>query len=317
MLYIKRRNISALKLTLMSLSFVLSLACESSKESEEAVAGEMTAGEMTAGAMTAGAMTAGAMTAGAMTAGEMTAGAMTAGAMTAGEMTAGEEPMCIDASQCPVPPPIALVECEDQWVVEVVFTPICVDGLCDMERSTRQQRDCSAENRICRDGECLAPPPPQPCSQTEPCADDELCVYPEGLCGAVGFSEGQGQCQSKNEACDFLDDPVCGCDGQRYSNACVARTQGIDVSQFGGCSLEAEMDTFACGEQSCGPQTYCAIFMNDVIGPDQLEYTADCVGLPAACTDNGELSCTTCFEPDLFMTCLDIGEQIIVVYPGG
>ena len=75
-------------------------------------------------------------------AGESTAGAQAGESMAgaqAGESMAGEEnlnpgPMCVDASQCPVPPPIALVECEDEWVVDVVFTPICVEGLCDMER---------------------------------------------------------------------------------------------------------------------------------------------------------------------------------------
>ena len=322
---------SVFKLSIViGLVFALCLACESSTETGD-MAGEEV--EVTDSDISAGERTADEMSIGTL-AGEEIAGEQLGGdnaGEQAGESMAGEQagenmaggvnpnpgPMCTDASQCPVPPPVALVECEDEWVVDVVFTPICVEGLCDMERSTRQQRDCRAENRICRDGECLTPPPEQACSLTESCADHELCVYTEGLCGAVGFSDGQGRCQARSEVCNAVEEPVCGCDGQRYGNACSALSQGVDVSKFGGCNLESDASAFACGEQSCATQTYCAIFMNDVLGPEQVEYTADCVELPDQCQDNEFPSCTGCFEPDLFMTCVNVGEQIIVVYPGG
>ena len=314
----------------IGLVFTLCLACESSTENSD-IAGEeaeemdldISAGEGTTGGNVAGERAgedvageeAGESVAGAQ-AGESTAGAQ-AGESMAGEAGPNPGPMCTDASQCPVPPPIALVECEDEWVVDVVFTPICVDGFCDMERSTRQQRDCRAENRVCRDGECLTPPPPQTCSLTESCADGELCVYNEGLCGAVGFSDGLGRCEVKSEVCGTIEETICGCDGQPYSNACTARSVGVDVSRFGGCSLGSDSSSFTCGTQSCTTQTYCAISMNDVIGPDQVEYTANCAELPDLCQDGESVSCTSCFEPDLFMTCMEVGEQMIVVYPGG
>ena len=298
----------------LTLSLTLALsACEGSTETE------MSAGEMSAGEMSAGEMSAGEMSAGEMSAGEMSAGEMSAGEMSAGEMSAGENigPMCSDASECPVPPPIALVECEEDWVVEVIFTPLCVDGQCDMERSTRQQRDCSAEGRICRDGECLTPPMPTPCDRETPCGDGQLCVYDEGLCGALGFSPGGGVCQAVPQGCTGDVTQACGCDGQSYSNTCTARSMGVDVSRFGGCVHPDDATRFTCDQQSCDAGTYCAIFMNDIAGPDQPEYTADCVSLPSECLDATSISCDTCFMPDLFSTCAEVGEQLIVVYPGG
>ena len=89
-----------------------------------------------------------------------------------------------------------LVECEEDRVVDVVFTPICVEGRCDMERTARRLRDCAEEGRVCRDGECLTPPMPTRCDRETPCREGELCVYDEGLCGAIGFSSGQGECQA-------------------------------------------------------------------------------------------------------------------------
>ncbi len=283
----------------------------------EMSAGEMSAGEMSAGEMSAGEMSAGEMSAGEMSAGEMSAGEMSAGEMSAGEMSAGSGPMCTDATQCPVPPPVALVECEEEWVVDVVFTPICVEGMCDMERSTRQQRNCAEEGRVCRDGECLTPPMSAVCDQETPCSENELCVYNEGLCGAIGFSDGQGRCQMIPNLCDAVVSPVCGCNGERYSNDCVARSAAVDVSRFGGCADEEESGRYVCGQQTCDTQTYCAIFMNDIAGSDQPEYSTDCAPLPEQCAESNVQSCTACFMPDLFLTCSEVGEQLIVVYPGG
>ena len=266
--------------------------------------------------MSGGEVSGGEVSGGEVSGGEMSGGEMSGGEVSGGEIEAGIEPMCIDASQCPVPPPVALVECEDNWVVDVVFTPVCVEGLCDMERSTRQQRDCTVENRICSDGECLTPPPPVECNFETPCSDGELCVYQAGLCGAIGFSEGRGICQAVPSDCAEGTE-VCGCDGVIYQSQCAAHSVVVDVSRFGGCHEMAEPSQFSCGQQSCDDQTYCAIFMNDIAGPDQPEFTADCVGIPDVCSGDEAPTCERCFMPDLFLTCADIGEQMIVVYPGG
>jgi hypothetical protein len=65
------------------------------------------------------------------------------------------------------------------------------------------------------------------------CAASEYCAYVEGqLCGAADAS---ATCQPRPAACLANVDPVCGCDGQTYSNACVAAEAGFGYSTKGAC----------------------------------------------------------------------------------
>ena len=41
------------------------------------------------------------------------------------------------------------------------------------------------------------------------------------------------------QTCPYHWDPVCGCDGVTYANACAARAEGINVAQAGGCMAVA------------------------------------------------------------------------------
>ena len=65
-------------------------------------------------------------------------------------------------------------------------------------------------------------------------------------CGRIGFCNlgGKAQCGRANvpgvcelrpRACIALFDPVCGCDGTTYSNACAAHAAGISVDHIGPC----------------------------------------------------------------------------------
>lgn len=54
----------------------------------------------------------------------------------------------------------------------------------------------------------------------------------EENCGADGAT---GSYRITPEACHANYDPVCGCDGETYGNACVANTGGMSVKSEGEC----------------------------------------------------------------------------------
>lgn len=78
------------------------------------------------------------------------------------------------------------------------------------------------------------------------CEPSRYCDYIEDTCGV---SDGDGSCEPKPEACTDVIEPVCGCDGKVYNNACEAAAAGIDLQSMGGCpSPEGE---FPCGPVFC------------------------------------------------------------------
>ncbi len=80
------------------------------------------------------------------------------------------------------------------------------------------------------------------------CTDNSDC--PEGwYCAKIdGGCEGPGMCQKRPDACLAVWDPVCGCDGQTYSNACYAAMAGVNVAHPGPCVKTACKDNDGCEE---------------------------------------------------------------------
>jgi hypothetical protein len=85
-----------------------------------------------------------------------------------------------------------------------------------------------------------AKPEPQACGSRglPPCPDGQFCSFSaEAMCGRA---DAPGVCAPRPEVCIQLYEPVCGCDGQRYSNACVANAAGVSADPAGTCDLKLE-----------------------------------------------------------------------------
>jgi hypothetical protein len=124
---------------------------------------------------------------------------------------------------CPAPPDGCVYEggsfCECGTLVcetpDACVPPPCPappDG-CHYEGATM----CECGTLVCPTG-CAA------CTRTEYCdyTTDFAC-------------DGEGTCQPRPEGCFALFAPVCGCDGNNYSNGCLANAAGTDVASEGRC----------------------------------------------------------------------------------
>ncbi len=67
------------------------------------------------------------------------------------------------------------------------------------------------------------------------CGDGAFCLFADETCGEAD----PGVCTPIPEMCTMQFDPVCGCDGEEYGNACGAYSAGQSIRVLGTCDGSA------------------------------------------------------------------------------
>jgi len=112
------------------------------------------------------------------------------------------------------------------------------------------------------------------------CPEDQYCDYgPEATCSDADLL---GKCEPLPENCALIDDPVCTCDNQTFSNACLAAAAGYSITVPGACDMGSGEQCGGIAGLPCPEGEHCDY------GPEATcqgaDYLGTCVTTPTGCT---------------------------------
>ena len=140
---------------------------------------------------------------------------------------------CKTDAGCPVGSLCEQGRCQ-QAVCPEIFQPVCgVDGKTYSNRCQAK----AAHVEVAKDGECGGTTG-EVCGGIRGlrCPEEQICDLPAGTCRSADL---QGVCLPRPGACPRIFKPVCGCDGQTYSNDCERLRAGAQKDHDGECTKAA------------------------------------------------------------------------------